>query len=135
VTIVVDASVALKWVVDEPGSEASIALQHQELIAPVFWLSEAANALWRRVRIGDLSADEASLRFAQLQAAPVHSVPLEPHVANGLEIGLRLNHPIYDCIYLAIAIEQNTHVITADRRFVTAANRPEFAGRVRLLGT
>ena len=46
--VVVDASVALKWVFDEPESEAAVALRDEELVAPALWLAEAANALWRR---------------------------------------------------------------------------------------
>jgi predicted nucleic acid-binding protein len=47
-TVVIDASVAIKWVLEEPGSEQAISLQDEELIAPALWLIEAANALWRR---------------------------------------------------------------------------------------
>jgi len=36
--IVVDASVAVKWVLDEPDSAAAVALRDEELIAPVLWL-------------------------------------------------------------------------------------------------
>jgi predicted nucleic acid-binding protein len=53
VTIVIDASVAVKWVVREPDSDAADALLDDiELIAPVLWLAEAANVLWRRACIG-----------------------------------------------------------------------------------
>ena len=45
-----------------------------------------------------------------------------------------LGHPIYDCLYLAVAIRHQTHVITADRRFAAIGDRPEMSGRVRLLG-
>jgi predicted nucleic acid-binding protein len=50
--IVVDASVALKWVIPEAGSDAAAGLLHDELIAPDLWLTEAANALWRHARLG-----------------------------------------------------------------------------------
>ena len=48
-SVVIDASVALKWVFDEPDSEAAEALRNEELIAPALWLAEAGNALWRRL--------------------------------------------------------------------------------------
>jgi predicted nucleic acid-binding protein len=64
VRIVVDAFVALKWVFDEPGSEAAVALRSDELISPALWLAEAANLLWRRARVGDITADEASCRLS-----------------------------------------------------------------------
>jgi hypothetical protein len=50
--VAVAASVAIKWVLDEPGSAAALALTEEEQIAPSFWLIEAANALWRRCNSG-----------------------------------------------------------------------------------
>ncbi|MBV9552234.1 MAG: type II toxin-antitoxin system VapC family toxin [Alphaproteobacteria bacterium] len=55
--IVVDASVALKWVLDEPGSEAAGELRSETIIAPDFWIIEAANALWRSAKVGQLSLE------------------------------------------------------------------------------
>jgi predicted nucleic acid-binding protein len=132
-TIVVDASVALKWVLDEPDSEAAVTLRREELIAPVLWLAEAANALWRGVRIGQLTADQANAGFSELRNAPVASLAMEPHLDRALQLAMELGHPVYDCIYLALALHHDTHVVTADRRFAAAAARPELAGRVRPL--
>ena len=135
-TIVIDASVAVKWVCAEPDSDLAVALQAENLIAPVLWLAEAANALWRRVRIGDIGPDEARLRLSQLSRAPVASLPIEPLLDPALELATDLGHPIYDCLYLTLAVHRGTYVVTADRRFAAAAaSRPELAGRVRLLGS
>lgn len=131
--IVIDASVALKWVVSEPGSEAAAALRDDELIAPSLWLVEAANALWRYARLGELTAEEAVERFSELAGAPVASVPIEPHVEAALRMGIQAGHPVYDCLYAAVAVAHDTHVVTADRRFAAAAALPPLAGRVRLL--
>lgn len=135
-SIVVDASVALKWVEDEPGSEAASMLRNEELIAPALWLAESANGIRRRARIGDITAKEANEDFAELVNAPVVSFPIEPLLKDALSFATDLNHPVYDCIYLALAVRHGTHVITADRRFAAAAaRRSDLAGRVRLLGT
>jgi predicted nucleic acid-binding protein len=133
VRIVIDASVALKWVIDEPQSEAAVALRDHELIAPALWLAEAANALWRHARIGDISDDEAAAHFAELLKAPVASLPIEPYLERALKLALEIGHPVYDCIYLALALHHRTHVVTADHRFASAASTPAFAGGVRLL--
>ena len=131
--IVVDASVALKWVLNEPGSEAAVALRDDELIAPALWLAEAANALWRRTRLGDISAEEAMERLSELLKAPVASFPIEPYLERALGLAMEIGHPSYDCVYLALALHHDTHVTTADRSFVSAARRPSIEGRVRLL--
>jgi len=133
VRIVVDASVALKWVLDEPESEAAVALRDQELIAPALWLAEAANALWRHARTGEISDQEAAAFFSELLKAPVASLPIEPYLERALEFAMEIGHPVYDCIYLALALHHRTHVVTADRRFASAASTPALAGGVRLL--
>lgn len=131
--IVVDASVALKWVLEEPGSEAALRLRQENLVAPALWLVEAANVLWLRVRIGDVDADEAAARYRELVSAPVTSLPNEPLLPEALQLATKIAHPVYDCLYLALALREDSHVVTADRRFARVAERPELANRVRLL--
>lgn len=131
--IVIDASVALKWVLDEAESEAAVALRSEEMIAPALWLAEAANALWRRARSGDITADEARLRFSELLNAPIASLAMEPYLDRAIELATGIGHPVYDCVYLALALRHDTHVVTADRRFSSAARREGFGSRVRLL--
>jgi predicted nucleic acid-binding protein len=135
VSIVVDASVAVKWIISETGSEAADALLDQDLMAPVLWLAETANVLWRKARIGDITAEQASARLSELLKAPVASLPIEPHLEPALKLALEIGHPVYDCIYLALALHHRTHVVTADRRFAAAASTPTRAGSVRLLTT
>jgi predicted nucleic acid-binding protein len=135
VSVVVDASVAIKWVLNERGTAAALELRAEVLIAPSLWLAEAANALWKHVRLGELDVEEALTRMRDLAAAPVAAFPVEPHVERSLELAAQLQHPVYDCFYLVLALQHDTYVVTDDRRFVRAANRPDLAGRVRLLGT
>jgi predicted nucleic acid-binding protein len=133
VRIVVDASVALKWVISETGSDLADALLDHDLIAPVLWLTEAANALWRRTRIGDITAEQAIVRLSNLRKAPVTSLAMEPHLDQALKLATEIGHPIYDCLYLAVALHHDTHVVTADRRFAFTANISGLMDRVRLL--
>ena len=132
--IVIDASIALKWVVPEPDSDAANAVRIDELIAPSLWLVEAANALWRLIRLGEITTEAAFSRLIALANAPVSSVPVEPHVEAALKLATEIDHPVYDCLYLALALHYATEVVTADRRFAAAVARSAHAGRVRLLG-
>jgi predicted nucleic acid-binding protein len=131
--VVVDASVAVKWVLDEPGSEAAATLREQELIAPALWLAEAANALWRHAQTGEITGNEAVELFTELLQAPVATLPIEPHLEPALKLATEIRHPVYDCIYLALALHHQTYVVTADRRLASVANTPQLAGSVRLL--
>jgi predicted nucleic acid-binding protein len=136
VTIVVHASVAVKWILRENNSdEADALLDHDGLIAPAIWLAEAANALWRRARMAEITGEEASERLIELLQAPLASVAIQSHLDHALKLATTIGHPIYDCPYLALALHHDTHVVTADRRFAAVAARPELAGRVRLLGS
>ena len=133
-SLVIDASVALKWVLDEPGGAEAEALLDEALIAPGLWLIEAANALWKRAGRGEISPDEAAERLQALLNAPVATPLAEDDLASALSLSSQLTHPVYDCLYLALAIREDTQVVTADTRFFAVAERHAVSrGRVRLL--
>jgi hypothetical protein len=84
---VIDASVAAKWVVEEPHSACAVlALAYDARHAPDHWLAEAANVLWSKVIGGDLTASDAEERMAVLLRAPVITAPL---AGDGLRCALR----------------------------------------------
>lgn len=133
--IIVDASVAVKWVVSETGSvEAAALLDQGRLGAPTLWLSEASNALWAKVMRRQLTPDEARRQAADLAEAPVVPIALPGLLPIAMKMALELEHPIYDCFYLSAAMLRDTHVVTADRRFFEkASGQPGLADRVKLL--
>jgi predicted nucleic acid-binding protein len=133
--LVVDASVALKWVLPEADSEIALGLVgRQRLIAPDLLAVEAGNALWLRVRRRELTAIEARTALVDLLGVPMDYVPDRPLARAALSLAADLEHPAYDCLYLALALNRAAAVVTADRRFAAAvAAHPYLAGRVRLL--
>jgi predicted nucleic acid-binding protein len=133
--MVVDASVAVKWVVPEIGSEAASELLGRELSAPSLWLAEAANALRRKARRGELTEDEARLRAQDLADAPIEPVELPLLLPSAMRLAGELGHSIYDCFYLAAALWRDTLLITADHRFAAKVTaHPHLALRIELLG-
>lgn len=133
-TLVVDASVAAKWVLPEDGEDAAKALLSEDLTAPGLWLLEAGNALWKRVRRGEFPASQADDLLAILAAAPVRTTPVELDLAAALSLATALKHPIYDCLYLAAAIREDAVAVTDDERFLRAVAGTEHEARVRRLG-
>jgi predicted nucleic acid-binding protein len=130
---VVDASVAIKWLVDEPRSDLAFRLMEAELCAPALLLAECGNALWRRVRLGLLGRSQAAERLAALRSAPVKLHADDALTPAALDIALRLDHPIYDCLYLALAEEQMP-LVTADGRLLERCrNDRHLAARVLAL--
>jgi predicted nucleic acid-binding protein len=137
VTLVVDASVGLKWVLQEPDSHLAEALVRIEpnLLIPDFWLNEATNVLWLQVRRKLFSPEEAreglSLLRAQLEPTPTAHMRLHD-VA--LDIGVAINHSTYDTLYLAFAIAMGaTAVVAADGPFLQSIHThpdPTLSGMV-----
>lgn len=116
---VVDASVAIKWLIDEDGSDAALALQGTELAAPALLRIEAANVLRTLTARDRIAAATARELFALLQTAPVSVVEHDDRLeARALALALELDHPIYDCVYLALAERLAAVLVTADLRFL-----------------
>ncbi len=125
--LVVDASVALKWVLQEPDSHLAQALAAavEELLMPDFWLNEATNVCWLQVRKGKWSADEAreALNLLRAQVPPTPTGEFNLHDV-ALDIALAINHSTYDTLYVAFAIAMGARgVVVADASFVQDMGR------------
>ena len=120
--LVVDASVGLKWVLEEPDSHLAAALVRIEpdLLVPDFWLNEATNVLWLQVRRSLLAPDESreALALLRAQVEPTPTAHMDLHEV-ALDIGIATNHSTYNTIYVAFAIAVGASaVVAADGLFV-----------------
>jgi predicted nucleic acid-binding protein len=121
--IVVDASVAVKPYLAEAGADAATELLAgpTKLLAPELIRLEVAGALCRRVRNGELHADEAELRsqhwLAELDKGLFALTPDRELMPEAIALSTKLNYPLPDCLYLAVAIRFHAPIITADRVF------------------
>ena len=120
--LVVDASVTVKWLITEPDSVIAreLAASGADLHAPRLMASEVANALWRKARVGEIERGDAGAMLAWVPEMPVLWSADETVSADAVRLALALDHPVYDCVYLALAHRIGAMVVTADRRFVTA---------------
>jgi predicted nucleic acid-binding protein len=132
-TLVIDASVAVKWVIDEDGTSEALTLRKRaRLIAPELLAAECANILWKKVQRDELSKGEAFLAARLLQAANIDFLPNRSLLEAATRIAVELNHPAYDCLYLALAAELDCRFVTADERFLRKLgkrHRRRFRGR------
>ena len=136
-TIVVDASVALKWLLPEPDSAMAdrVAATDHLLIAPTLVIAEFCNAVWKRLRSGEVVADHAQLVVARLPEF-FDSLVDETNLASmALAIARTLEHPAYDCFYLALAERENATLVTADRRLVERVRGTPWESKVIALHT
>jgi predicted nucleic acid-binding protein len=116
-TPVIDASVALKWFVDEDGSVQAAALLAglDLLIAPDLVLAEVGNAAWKAVHNGTKHPEQFDHAAARLPAASDELTPLASLSRRAAVIALALDHPVHDCCYLALAEARGATLVTADR--------------------
>ena len=132
-TLVVDASVAVKWVVRETGNDAARALFDlpDPLIAPDWLLVEAASAMWKKVKFSELLEIHAERNLEDLPEYFSRLYPSQSLVNEALRWSFRLKHPVYDCLYLALAIAQDCKLVTADEKFAAALTDAGLGQRLR----
>lgn len=118
--LVVDASIAIKWFVEEPGrAEARRLLTAGDpLIAPDLIVAEVTNAMWKRVLARQMTVMQGATATASLGRFLDSLLPLAPLAERALAIAEELRHPAYDCFYLALAEARAASFATADRRLI-----------------
>ncbi len=134
-SLVVDASVAIKWfVAEELHAEArQLLIGGEELHAPDLLLSELANAAWKKAMRKEIGHRQAG----KIAVACLGGVPTL-HASAGLvgrasEIALSIGHPVYDCLYIACAEALNASLVSADARLAQVVGGTQFAPLVRRL--
>jgi predicted nucleic acid-binding protein len=124
VTLIVDASVATQWILIEANSSRARALRDQGgLIAPSLIAAEVGNALWKAVRRDGISKQDALDAIRAILLAFDALIPIKDLRLRALELAVALDHPIYDCFYLALAERERCALVTADKRLLAATRR------------
>ena len=131
--IIVDASIALKWVVPEAGSDrARHLLASEVLAAPGLMWVECANVLWVKVRRGQISREAATAAMVAIDSAPVRAIAARDLARAAQAMAFELDQTAYDCLYLAAALAERAVLVTADEAFARAAEaHPVYVSSVR----
>ncbi len=134
-SLVIDASVALKWVVTEQGTDSAMALLDDlaagevALLAPEHLIGEVGNGLRKRAAQGVLTPDDASQALDAIAALELTFVSGADRWFRCLRAALEWEVTTYDALYVLLAMEFDAELVTADRRLVAVAT----AVAVRLL--
>jgi predicted nucleic acid-binding protein len=93
------------------------------VLAPELMLTEVANALWKLARSDQLKGLDPQLLLADARDL-VDRVEPDRHLqVEALALACHLNHPVYDCLYLALARREAATLISSDRRLVVLAGQ------------
>jgi predicted nucleic acid-binding protein len=122
-SLIVDASVAVKWVADEENSSRARALYlADDCMAPDLIIAEVGNAMWKKQRRNLVTAEQMK---AAMLALPdrLHLFDMVELAPRAAEIAIKLDHPIYDCFYLALAERERCALVSADAKLLAAAKK------------
>jgi predicted nucleic acid-binding protein len=129
ITLVLDASVAIKWAMPaarEPLTHESLRLLDRYVsgevgfvVPDVFW-AELGNVLWKGTRQGRWRQDEAEAVAADMKARDFKTVSSLGLLDEALRIAFAHDRAIYDCLYVALAVQSKTDLITADELLANA---------------
>ncbi len=133
--LVVDAGVAVKWLVEEPDSGAALDLLAggAELHAPRLMASEVVDALWWKARTGEIGRGRTGAAIAAVAEMPVHWAGDETVSGDAGRLALALDLSVFDCVYLALAHRIGATLVTADRDFARALTPTEHGAAVLAL--
>lgn len=126
---VVDASVVIKWFVPEiHGEAARRLLKHDhQYFAPDLVFAEISNAIWKKVRRGELSPPQGQDLVTDLGSIAVETIPVRALASDAYSLAISIGCSVYDATYLALAVRLGTKMLTADERLATAVARMPLA--------
>lgn len=134
--LALDASVVVKWYINEAQSDLAQRLLDSEnlFISPDLMYAEVGSALTRQHRLyNQITADDLREALADLVALGIETVSTGVLLERATDMSLALGHPIQDCFYLALAERWNTVLVTADEQFAAKAKNSPWADHIASL--
>jgi len=126
---VLDASVAAKWFLPSSGEtyatqatailETFAAGKLRLMVPDLFW-PEISNVLWKAFRSGRISEKAADEALTSLTAQQIVTAPSMPLINSAFAIAAAFQRPVYDAIYVTLAVRANCPLVTADERLANA---------------
>ncbi len=124
-TVIVDTSIAIKWILYEPDSPTAKALlaewidNKMVILAPALLAYEITNSLYQKVRRGEITLERARAALTKTLSTGLElDFPQDETLSlKAIELASRYNLPAtYDAHYLALAELKGCELWTADAR-------------------
>lgn len=118
---IVDTSVAVKWFVAEEGRSDARLLLRDDIYRVTLDLMfvEAANALRKKIKLAEIDAKHADRALNEMLGGFFEDiVPAQKIICEALTLAHKMDHPVPDCCFLALALSLDLRLVTADNRFV-----------------
>ena len=134
-TVVIDASVALKWFVPENLRQTAMDILHTEehIAAPDLLIPDIAELVFEKAKRNEITGLQVATILSSLQSSGLELIPALDMCTRAVEIARTLDRPVYRCLYVAAAERLDTTFITADLPFCAAAHDTGFGGVIRPL--
>jgi predicted nucleic acid-binding protein len=124
---VIDASVAIKWLLPEAYSDECLALlnRNERIVVPDFMIAQVGAGLAKRVRTGDLKPSWTEHAIATLMRLPLVQIPTTDLAVEAVGLAARGKRSFHDAAYLALAVREGVPLVTADWRwYALVSNGP-----------
>jgi len=102
------------------------------MIAPDLLPIECRNAFLNKIRRRELSVAAARRLERDLDAIEIEILPAAAFLSRAFAIAIELGEPIYDCIYVAMAVTTERVFLTADKEFALVVGNSSL-GRERVM--
>jgi predicted nucleic acid-binding protein len=133
--LVIDASIAIKWFIPEAGSDAAIELisKKHQLLAPDLIRAEVGNIVWKLHRRKFIETEDVYHIVNDFLVMPIDIHDSESLISNAVEIAVATGTTVYDSLYLALAVEKGTVMVTADAKLAKALKDTVWESFVQLM--
>ena len=134
-TLVIDANVCLKWFIEEPRSSAARKILNKgaSFIAPDIVIPDICNVVWKKVKNQEVTSVQGQAIVTNVSMIFDHIVPSSELAQRAFGLAVQFNHPVYDCLYLALAERESITLVTDDAKLVSVAKKAKLARFVQAL--
>lgn len=121
---ILDASTALKWVLNESDSDKAIKLREEyrrqvhEILAPDTFVVEVSHALTKAERRGIIPVGDAKTLLADVMSTRPDLEPYLSLIPRAVDLSSAMRFGVYDCLYISMAEREHCKVVTADGRLL-----------------